>query len=89
MYRLILESLLGVRREGERLHIEPCLAPERTGFRLRYRHGRSMYRIEVVRGTALGSPTRLAVDGVEQPDGKTIRLVDDGREHAVELRLAA
>jgi cellobiose phosphorylase len=89
MYRLILESLLGVRREGERLHIEPCLAPEHTGFRLRYRHGRSMYRIEVVRDAAQGSRTRLSVDGVEQRDHTAIRLVDDGREHAVELRLAA
>ena len=89
MYRLILESLLGVRREGDRLRIEPCLAPERTGFRLRYRHGRSTYRIEVVRAMAQGSRTRLCVDGVEQPESTTIRLVDDGREHAVALTLAA
>ncbi|MGE5095424.1 MAG: GH36-type glycosyl hydrolase domain-containing protein, partial [Betaproteobacteria bacterium] len=88
MYRLILESLLGVRREGDRLRIEPCLPPGHQGFRLRYRHGQSAYRIAVARATAKGERTRLSVDGIEQPDG-TIHLVDDGREHEAALTLAA
>ena len=32
MYRLLLESLLGLRLEGERLHVAPCLPAEWPGF---------------------------------------------------------
>jgi cellobiose phosphorylase len=85
MYRLILESLLGITREGDRLRLAPCLAPHQAGFKASYRHGGSMYRIEVTRA-ARGEEARLAVDGVEQTQ-PTIRLIDDGGRHAVHLRL--
>jgi cellobiose phosphorylase len=88
MYRLIVESLLGVQREGARLRIAPCLPPDRPGFTLRYRHGGSMYRIAVARAAIAGESTRLTVDGVEQ-DGDTLALLDDGRHHDVQLRLPA
>ncbi|HET9652906.1 MAG TPA: cyclic beta 1-2 glucan synthetase, partial [Usitatibacter sp.] len=86
MYRLIVESLLGVTREGDRLRIAPCLASHHAGFTLAYRHGGTMYRIEVTRARQ-GEASRLALDGVEQAE-RAIRLVDDGAHHAVHLRLA-
>jgi cyclic beta-1,2-glucan synthetase len=39
MYRLIVESLLGVERKGERLALAPQLPPDWEGFRLHYRYG--------------------------------------------------
>ena len=83
MYRLILESLLGLEREGERLRLVPCLPPAWREFILRYRHGSSWYEITVRQSDegVLGSgATCLTLDGVEQRDG-WIRLVDDGLEH--------
>ncbi|MEY4544075.1 MAG: hypothetical protein RL685_270 [Pseudomonadota bacterium] len=89
MYRLVLESLLGVRLEVDRLHIEPLLPRVWQGFDLHYRHGRALYHIHIRNlGAEHGrrGVTRLTCDGADQPD-KTLRLHDDGEEHRVEVEL--
>ncbi|WP_308632657.1 GH36-type glycosyl hydrolase domain-containing protein [Massilia sp. YIM B02763] len=83
MYRLIVESLLGVERSGERLTLAPQLPRAWPGFTLHYRYGDTPYTIAVTRSSEPG----LVVDGVAQ-DGDAIVLVDDGRPHSVELRVA-
>ena len=43
MYRLIVESLLGLKLEGDRLHVTPCLPAEWTEFKLSYRYRETEY----------------------------------------------
>jgi cellobiose phosphorylase len=87
MYTLVLESLLGLRREGERLRFAPCVPADWKRFAVRYRYRETSYHITVLQSGA-GGATGMSVDGVEQPDG-AIPLVDDRRDHAVEVRLPA
>ncbi len=82
MYRLITESLLGLRLEVDRLHFEPCLPAGWEGFTMHYRYRETVYHIRIVRGGVAG----VTIDGVAR-DGGAIPLVDDGREHTVELKL--
>nr|WP_229416660.1 glucoamylase family protein [Massilia sp. PDC64] len=84
MFRLIVESLLGVTRAGETLTLMPRLPAGWEGFRLHYRYHGSQYTIAVRRG----DEPLLRVDGVAQ-QGNTIALVDDGRTHEVELHVAS
>ncbi|MEI7968629.1 MAG: glucoamylase family protein [Betaproteobacteria bacterium] len=92
MYRLIVESLLGLHREGDTLRVMPCLPAAWPGFRVRYRFGEAIYRIDVSRASddAAGADRRVevTVDGQPQRDG-CIRLVPDGAEHAVHVLLPA
>ena len=83
MYRLILESLLGLRREGTTLHFVPCLPADWTTITIHYRYRDTPYRI-VVAALPEGEAPRLRVDGVLQTDGR-VHLVDDQHEHAVEV----
>jgi cellobiose phosphorylase len=83
MFRLIVESLLGVTRAGETLTLMPRLPAGWEGFRLHYRYRGSQYTIAVRRA----DEPLLHVDGVAQ-QGNTIALVDDGRTHEVELHVA-
>jgi cellobiose phosphorylase len=83
MYRLIVESLLGLRREGEALTIVPCLPAHWNAYTMHYRYRRSVYHIRVAQVDAQ-APEMLKVDGVNRPD-RAIRLLDDAREHWVEL----
>jgi cellobiose phosphorylase len=83
MYRLIVESLLGVGRAGDVLTLTPQMPAEWESFRLHYRYLGSAYTIAVSRSETHS----LTVDGVAQ-EGNAITLVDDGRAHAVELRVA-
>jgi len=89
MYRLTLESLLGVRRLGDRLIIAPCLPREWPGFSMTYRFGETQYRIEVIQ-TEPTAPVEesvsITVDGVLDV-GPGFALIDDHREHQVKVRV--
>jgi len=84
MYRLIVESLLGLHREGTSLRLEPCIPAGWPGFTIRYRFGDTVYRITVTQ--VAGEARKLSLDGVEQ-QGHSIPLQDDHGIHQVELRL--
>ncbi|MDD5387899.1 MAG: glucoamylase family protein [Gallionellaceae bacterium] len=87
MYRLILESLLGLRLEVDRLHVAPCLPAHWRGFKIHYRFRETVYHINVTQlGADADEDSGLTVDGVERD---AIPLVDDQREHAVEVRVVA
>ncbi len=84
MYRLIIESLLGLRLDVDRLHVEPLIPDAWPGFSVHYRHRETRYHLHVRnhRGAR-----RVVVDGVDQP-GLTVPLRDDRQEHEVEIDLA-
>ncbi|HWB76845.1 MAG TPA: protein ndvB, partial [Nannocystaceae bacterium] len=83
MYRLVLESLLGVQLSVDRLRIAPMPHPGWDGYEIHYRFRETTYHIRVnLHGGA--NVTRVICDGVEQSD-KTIPLVDDRRDHRVSV----
>lgn len=84
MYRLILESLLGLRLEVDTLEVAPCLPADWSGFTLRYRYRETPYDIVVTRSGDGEDGTRITVDGVAL-DAPGIPLADDRREHRVEV----
>ena len=85
MYRLIVETLLGLRLEADQLRLNPRLPRAWESLKLHYRHRDTFYHITVKRaGVEVDQTVRVNVDGKEQPDA-TIHLVDDRREHAVEV----
>jgi len=92
MYRLIVESLLGLNLEGERLRLAPCLPPEWNEFSVRYRYRETLYHIVVSRSESAGDvhpeAMTVTVDGVVQA-GNVVLLADDRLDHRVEMRIAA
>ncbi|WP_368858627.1 glucoamylase family protein [Janthinobacterium sp. FW305-128] len=84
LYRLIVESLLGLTREANVLRLAPAMPAEWDSFKLHYRFGASIYAITVEQ--AQGRPAGLSLDGVAQ-GGNSIALRDEGREYAVLLLL--
>jgi cyclic beta-1,2-glucan glucanotransferase len=88
MYRLIVESLLGLRLEVNKLHIAPCIPADWNAFKIRYRYRETVYRVAVLQTRDGPGEISVTVDGVAQ-NGNTILLVDDRREHSVEVRMHA
>jgi cyclic beta-1,2-glucan synthetase len=88
MYRLILESLLGLRVEADTLRFAPCLPADWKAFTVHYRYRETVYHINVLETPAGSGDTRVTVDGVERPDDG-VPLVDDRQEHSVEVRAPA
>jgi cyclic beta-1,2-glucan synthetase len=83
LYRLIVESLLGVQRQGDCLLLSPHLPAGWDGFRLHYRYRSAAYAITV----RAADNDALAVDG-KPLQGKVIYLLDDGVSHVVDLQVA-
>ena len=86
MYRLIVESLLGLKLEVNRLRLTPCLPADWEGYKVHYRYRETVYHLAVRQTPAGSGEMRVRVDGIEQHD-KTIPLVDDHKEHWVEVRI--
>jgi cellobiose phosphorylase len=89
MYRLISESLLGLRLEVDarglpRLRLLPCLPGDWSGFKIHYRYRNTPYHLQVRNGGGGTTVSRVVTDGREQPDG-LIWLVDDRQDHQVEV----
>lgn len=86
MYRLVVESLLGVQLEigegGARLVVRPCVPADWTSYRVDYRFRETPYRIEVV----FGARGEVVLDG-RAVDGEGVPLVDDGKTHEVTVRV--
>jgi len=89
MYRLIVESLLGLRLEVDKLHFSPCLPADWKTFTLRYRYRETTYHITVQHTQVDGGTdgkVRVTVDGLASFD-EFIPLVDDHRPHSVEVKI--
>ncbi len=87
MYQFVTESLLGLRRSGNQLHVQPLFPKAWTAFDVRYRYGTTAFDIHCTQG-APGVQAHVVLDGV-QTDGDMMTLVDDGRVHAVTVNAAA
>ena len=85
MYRLLVETLLGVNREGDQLRLTPRLPRAWATYKIHYRYRQTVYHITISRlnAAAVGG-NRLVLDGQELT-GPTVPLQDDRKEHVVEL----
>ncbi len=90
MYRLILESLLGLRLETDRLYIEPCLPAHWSGLKIHYRYGETVYHLVVAQICSdeeeKRGVRRIKLDNIEQVGGAIV-LTDDRLEHRVEVEI--
>ncbi|MBI2455925.1 MAG: cyclic beta 1-2 glucan synthetase, partial [candidate division NC10 bacterium] len=86
MYRLIVESLLGLRLEVDTLRLAPCLPADWKAFTVHYRHRETVYHIAVLQTSAGNGETSVTVDGLERHD-RAIPLVDDRQEHSVRVEI--
>lgn len=87
MYRITIEHILGVKREGESLTLDPCIPSRWEGYRVTYRIPGAEYVIEVDNSGGSGVGVRsLALDGSPVEGGKILLQPNSGR-HAVRVIL--
>jgi cellobiose phosphorylase len=88
MYRLMTETLLGLDREGDRLRLTPRLPTSWTDCKVQYRYRQTPYHISISRAPhGLLTEDQVTLDG-SPIASSSIPLVDDGREHRIEMQLA-
>ena len=84
MYQLITESLLGLRRTGNRLCISPLLPPHWKTLDVQYRFGDTRYSINFRSGKKTDAAAVLDGTALENAE---FELANDGQEHVVIVNL--
>ena len=82
LYRVGLEAILGFTKRGETLEMKPCIPSEWKGFSIEYRHGDSVYAIQVRNPKSANTGIESVIVD-DQPTDGTRPLVSDGRRHEV------
>jgi cyclic beta-1,2-glucan synthetase len=85
MYRLGLSALLGFKKTGNILRIDPVIPPSWDGFEIHYQFGTTSYQIKVYNPRHLAQNVQYVKLDEKILDNTAIPLVDDGKEHNVEV----
>jgi cellobiose phosphorylase len=92
MYQFIVGSLLGMELRVDRLRFRPCFPLDWPSISVNLRFGSSRYRIKVFQEEDAGgarSPSGLHAPWWKMDDRQgqeeTVQLIDDGKQHQVEL----
>jgi cyclic beta-1,2-glucan synthetase len=89
LYRVGVESILGLRRHGGTFELEPCIPSSWPGFELSWQLGRTRYEVTVTNPEGRCRGVGVAeLDGVAV-DSRAIPIVDDGRTHDVRVVLGS
>ncbi|MFA7299979.1 MAG: glucoamylase family protein [Sideroxydans sp.] len=87
MYRLLVETMLGVNREGDQLRLTPRMPKSWSSYKIHYRFRQTVYHITITQLDAeSGDTNQLVLDG-NVLAAITIPLVDDHQEHFVEMQV--
>ena len=87
MFRTGTEWLLGIRKAGDSLVIDPCIPRHWRGFEVRYKHGTASYEIRVENPAGVSRGVgRIELDG-QIFETVSIPLVDDGQTHLIVVTL--
>ncbi len=87
MYRAAIEYILGFKKQGDTLLIEPCIPNDWQKFEIIYRHQKTKYHIKVENPQKVcGDVVSVTLDG-ENLEDNGIPLVDDEAEHFVRIIL--
>jgi cyclic beta-1,2-glucan synthetase len=87
MYRFGLTALLGFKKTGNTLLIDPVIPPTWDGFEINYQFEESSYQIKVSNPEHLAHYVKdVKLDG-KILDSKAIPLINDAQEHTVEVIL--
>jgi cellobiose phosphorylase len=86
MYQLTVNTLLGLHLEVDRLRIAPCIPAHWPAYKVRYRYRETIYHLTIRNVGEPAAQARITLDGVVI-EGTVIPLVDDRRDHQVEVVL--
>jgi len=81
MYRFVIEYIIGIKKRGEKIILEPCLPEFWNEIEVEYRYFNSLYKIKAYNY----DKNEMIVDGT-LTTGNMVELVNDGGIHFVEIK---
>jgi cellobiose phosphorylase len=87
MYRLGLEAILGLRRVGDVLRINPCIPSKWSAYDMTYKFGDTSYHIHVDNPEGVNCGVKEIRLDRKALTGSDIPLMDDGNAHTVHVSM--
>lgn len=85
VYRAGIEHILGIKKAGHDIRMDPCIPRDWNEYSIKYKFGRTLYDIRVKNPDGVNKGVKvLTIDGKTYSDN-VIKLADDGKEHSVEV----
>ena len=84
MYRLIIESLLGLKLEVDKLYFEPCIPEHWNNYSIRYRYRETYFHINIYQNDI--EKPYIIVDR-KIASTRYLQLLDDKLDHNVEINI--
>lgn len=85
MYQAIVSQLLGIKKAGDTLFIQPCVPAHFGDYTVKYRFGTSVYIIDVPNAEKNDYEVKsMAIDGKEVKSS-ALKLMDDKKRHYVHV----
>ena len=84
MYEAGIKYILGLRKEGNILKIEPCIPNNWNEYSIKYKYGNSIYNIKVIRKNV--QDKKIYLDGKEVENNE-ILLNGNGGVYGVEVEI--
>lgn len=78
MYRIGIEQLLGLKKQGNHLFIDPCLPESVNEYSVIYRFGKTVYNIKI---------KNISHKNKGELINNKIEMIDDGKAHEIEVIL--
>lgn len=85
IYRVAFEYILGFKKHGETLIIDPCIPKNWGGFDIKYKFKDTQYIIEVKNPDRINRGVKKITVNNKKITGNKIHLVNDRKEHYVEV----
>ena len=87
MYQLIINSFIGLKREGNTLSFSPCIPKEWENFEINYRFQNSVYHIQFSQSKSENEKkTKIFLDGMILQT-ESVPLENDGKNHEVRIEI--
>jgi cellobiose phosphorylase len=87
MYRIMVQNILGVRREGATLRIEPCIPRAWENFDMVLRFSGAVYQVRVENPQGVnGGVKSIELDGHQLSDG-VVPIAEQSGTHQVRVVL--
>ncbi len=84
MYRIGIEHILGIKKQGNHLIIDPCIPKKMNRYTVKYTFGKAVYEIIVKNESHLNTNVKRVVSDGNIIEGNRLELIDDGKVHKIE-----
>lgn len=87
MYRVGFEYILGFKKYDDTLVIDPCIPKKWSGYDIKYKYKDTIYLIVVKNPDGVNKGVKKMIFDGDELEENRIKLIDDKKEHNVEVYL--